>query len=324
MMQMKMTHFEKVSLRLLVVTTFLLAAWWIAMSWLQGWWEPKVIYHTRLSSADGVYEGLDVFLAGIKVGQVEQVELDDTNEVKVLLSVKKKYQSRLAQGTQIRVIRPTVIGPKAFELTLVDRSGSQAGLDEGAFIPVASTVDVMAYLTGRADGELLNKMSEAFYNIGQLVLVLSQKERLDSVVRGFDQLLPLLENLNRLSKEGAKLASDVNRSKRLTPLLVSLADVSGELQRALPMVREKAPHLMGAFEKLVTNMAVLSEQFQILTPALAEIGPELPQATRRALEALNETVIVLKALQKSFLLESNVEAIKKEERERKRQPAQSP
>jgi phospholipid/cholesterol/gamma-HCH transport system substrate-binding protein len=324
MMQMKMTHFEKVSLRLLVVTTFLLAAWWIAMSWLQGWWEPKVIYHTRLSSADGVYEGLDVFLAGIKVGQVEQVELDDTNEVKVLLSVKKKYQSRLAQGTQIRVIRPTVIGPKAFELTLVDRSGSQAGLDEGAFIPVASTVDVMAYLTGRADGELLNKMSEAFYNIGQLVLVLSQKERLDSVVRGFDQLLPLLENLNRLSKEGAKLASDVNRSKRLTPLLVSLADVSGELQRALPMVREKAPHLMGAFEKLVTNMAVLSEQFQILTPALAEIGPELPQATRRALEALNETVIVLKALQKSFLLESNVEAVKKEERERKRQPAQSP
>ncbi|MCX7675491.1 MAG: hypothetical protein N2Z70_06650, partial [Bdellovibrionaceae bacterium] len=110
-------------------------------------------------------------------------------------------------------------------------------------IPVASTVDVMAYLTGRADGELLNKMSEAFYNIGQLVLVLSQKGRLDSVVRGFDQLLPLLENLNRLSKEGAKLASDVNRSKRQTPLWVSLADVSGELQRALPVVREKAPHL---------------------------------------------------------------------------------
>lgn len=324
MMHMKLSHFEKVALRLLGVTFVLLVGWWFVMSWLQGWWEPKVFYHTRLSSADGVYAGLDVFLAGIKVGQVEQVELDDNNEVKVLLSIKKKYQSRLVSGTQIRVVRPTVIGPKAFELTLVDRSMAQKRLDEGAFIPVAQTVDIMAYLTGRADGELLNKLSEAFYNIGQLVLMLSQKERLDTVVRGFDQLLPLLENLNRLSKEGAKLASDVNRSKRLTPLLVSLADVSGELQRALPMVREKAPHLMGAFEKLVTNMAVLSEQFQILTPALAEIGPELPQATRRALEALNETVIVLKALQKSFLLESNVEAVKKEERERKRQPAQSP
>jgi phospholipid/cholesterol/gamma-HCH transport system substrate-binding protein len=68
---------------------------------------------------------------------------------------------------------------------------------------------------------------------------------------------------------------------------------------------------------MVKNMSVLTHEMQKLAPAIAAIAPEFPKTSMRAVEALNETVVLLKALQKSFLLRGNVEAV----REQERQPA---
>jgi phospholipid/cholesterol/gamma-HCH transport system substrate-binding protein len=48
----------------------------------------------------------------------------------------------------------------------------------------------------------------------------------------------------------------------------------------------------------------------------------LPRATKRAVEALDEMVVTLKALQKSFLLSGKVKDVKEEEQERERKPTQ--
>ncbi len=57
----------------------------------------------------------------------------------------------------------------------------------------------------------------------------------------------------------------------------------------------------------------LLTEFQKLTPAIAVIAPELPRTTKRAVEALDETVVLLKAMQRSFLLRGKVEEIRQEE-----------
>ncbi|MNL48442.1 hypothetical protein D3C87_1713010 [compost metagenome] len=53
-----------------------------------------------------------------------------------------------------------------------------------------------------------------------------------------------------------------------------------------------------------------------LGPAMKEIEPELPGASVRLVEALNETVVVLKAMQKSFFMKSNVKEVLEEEAQR--------
>jgi phospholipid/cholesterol/gamma-HCH transport system substrate-binding protein len=53
-----------------------------------------------------------------------------------------------------------------------------------------------------------------------------------------------------------------------------------------------------------------------LGPATKAVEGELPGASVRLLEALNETVVVLKAMQKSFFMRSNVEEVKQEESHR--------
>jgi phospholipid/cholesterol/gamma-HCH transport system substrate-binding protein len=53
---------------------------------------------------------------------------------------------------------------------------------------------------------------------------------------------------------------------------------------------------------------------------MSKMAPELPHASARALEALDETVVTLKALQKSFVLRGSVKEVREEEA--KREPAQ--
>jgi phospholipid/cholesterol/gamma-HCH transport system substrate-binding protein len=65
----------------------------------------------------------------------------------------------------------------------------------------------------------------------------------------------------------------------------------------------------------------MTGEFKKLTPAIAEIAPDLPRTTRRAVEALDETVVVLKAIQKSWFFRSNVKDVRQEEE--KRMPAEA-
>jgi phospholipid/cholesterol/gamma-HCH transport system substrate-binding protein len=65
--------------------------------------------------------------------------------------------------------------------------------------------------------------------------------------------------------------------------------------------------------KITHSVAILSVQLEKTLPLLAEATPELPKAARRAFEALDETVVTLKALQKSFLIRGSVREVRQEE-----------
>jgi phospholipid/cholesterol/gamma-HCH transport system substrate-binding protein len=109
-----------------------------------------------------------------------------------------------------------------------------------------------------------------------------------------DRLNPLVQNLNTMSLEVVKLTSLANKT-------------------VIPSFSKEVPDFGKQMGQLVNNTNGLMTEFQKLTPAISIIAPELPRTTKRAVEALDETVVVLKALQRSFLLRGNVEDIRKEE-----------
>ena len=89
---------------------------------------------------------------------------------------------------------------------------------------------------------------------------------------------PLVKNLNMMSINMNRVARSLNKKKR--------------------------------FEHLITNMDSLVVEFAKITPAINAIAPELPEASLRAVQALNEAVILLRAMQKNFLMTSKVEEVK--------------
>ncbi|MES2855499.1 MAG: hypothetical protein V4692_06540, partial [Bdellovibrionota bacterium] len=130
----------------------------------------------------------------------------------------------------------------------------------------------------------------------------------------FDDIHPLIRNVTVLTGEANSMLKSVNSKKQLPRMLDNLVAVTDEVAKLLPQIKKESPQLASDLTKIIRNVAVLTDE-------LSAMGPELPRTSKRAIEALDETVVTLKALQKSFLLRSNVQEVRTEEAQRERQPA---
>lgn len=280
----------------------------------RGWFSPQVQYVTSFESAEGVHSGTNVVIAGLRAGSVDDVELQEDNKIRVTLTVSKKFQDRIREDSVAQLIRPFVIGDRVLEISV--GNPEKLPIDEHAFIPSAETVDMMTLFSGRKLGEYLSEMTEMISNLKSLAQAFTDKKRTVSLVKTFDQIEPLVKNLNKMSIEVIKLSKQATRSENLGQVMGNLAVTTEELNKLIPEFKEKAPHMTSDITKIVENLAVLTENFKLLTPALTEIAPELPRTSRRAVEALDEAVVLLKAMQKSMFLKGSVEDVREEESDR--------
>lgn len=91
------------------------------------------------------------------------------------------------------------------------------------------------------------------------------------------------------------------------------------MNKALPTVTRDMPELSENILLLTKNLNQLSNDMKEIVPIIKEIAPEIPNASKKAISALDETVITLKAMQKTFFLRSSVREVKEEAA--KRNPA---
>jgi phospholipid/cholesterol/gamma-HCH transport system substrate-binding protein len=321
MTKLNLSHFEKVAGLFILGGVFLVVISWLSAALKQGWLETRSTYYAKFPSGEGLYSGLDVLLSGIRVGSVTKVDLLDTNEVRVEFTILDKYSDKIRQDSRALLIRPLVLGEKALEITLGDRSLPELG--PGHEIQTRPSFDFMSLLSGRIGSEQFSNLGEAISNLANVMTILLEKEKLEGFVKTIDRIDPLIRNLDGMSREVITLSKQLNRNENIGRLVKDLAHVSSEINKVIPDLKVRAPAMADNFEKLVENMATLSEQFKVIGPALAEVGPELPGATRKALEALDETVVLLKALQRSFILKGHAEDVKREESGKERLPAKS-
>lgn len=313
-MKIKLTRFERVAgiFVLVAVVGFVISLGGIAIK--QGWFESHIEYYTQFQSGDGLHEGTVVQISGLKAGSIEDVELTSDNQVRVKISILKKFETKIRKDTVAQLVRPFLIGDRVVDLSLgSDSSPMLAGNDT---ILSQESMDLMTLLSGKQMNQYLTTFSGMFENLRVLAEAFLDKNRTQAFVQMFDRMDPLIKNLNTMSVEVIKLSKQATQDDQLKTVMSGLALTTKELNRMLPAMNEQSPQLAQNMAKLVDNMAELSEQFKVVIPALAAIAPDLPRASKRAVEALDETVVLVKALQKSFLVRGNVEDVRKQESER--------
>lgn len=277
----------------------------------RGWFDAKETFRTTLKSAEGVRVGTQVVMAGLRAGSVTRVEFQKDNEIRVEFQIGEKFVSRVRADSVAHVVRPFIIGEKVLELTV----GSEAAqrVIAGDSIPSEPTADIMDLVSGRALAPYLATMSRMMENLRYVAEAFLDKERSRALVKAFDELGPLLRNSNKLLAETRSIVEHANRKQQIATMLDGLAEVTAELRKAIPSAREQGPELARDLGVIARNMAVMTEELQKAMPVVHEMAPELPRASRRALEALDETVVTLKALQKSFLLRGSAREVREEE-----------
>lgn len=311
MMKVKFNKFERVAGLFVLFAIFgsMLLALSVAVK--QGWFDPRIKYHSIFTNADGVHAGTTVLIAGLRAGGVDDVELLGNNQIKVSYYVLGKFQNRVREDSKAMLVRPFIIGDRVLEISMGENESKV--LPEGAFVATEETLDLMTLMSGKKLGSSLEKVSVMLGNLHDLMEAILDKDRTQSMLRIFDKLDPLMGNMNTMSEEVINLSHQLTYKENLKKTLAQAAILTKELNKVVPELNRQNPLLAKNIAQLTSSLSQMTQDFKVVTTMIKDYGPEIPAVAKRALEALDEATVLMKAMQKNFFLRTAVEEVNKEE-----------
>lgn len=177
-------------------------------------------------------------------------------------------------------------------------------------------------------GPTLATVDSLLGDIHQPLVALVKDPALSGTLHGADAVLN--DPATRKTLRNAATALEPQRIDRLLgrvePLLAKLEKLTGE-DGALLSTLGHADKLMtdGRVDKLITSLDKLTDEkklgriidnVSVLAEQTGKIGPEIPQITRELTATLREAVIVLRALQKTWMLEGKSDEARREMQQR--------
>lgn len=289
-----LSAFERKSVLFLVLSIGLFALILLISQAKNGYFEDFTAYELRVKDGAGLKSGLQVKISGINAGYVRKVELLDGGEVKLTLNVFSKYHQFVQKETMAFIGRQSFVGEK--EIHLYNNTVSES-LPAGEQIHQVSEFDLLALSTSP-----------------QIVGFFTQNQGL------FEQSKELMMQLSSIMKEANVLFSSVSKEKLPLELMKNSNALVKEVHSVLREMKSTNPHYVKDLSILSSQLSQLSEQatqqmkvLQVMAPVFEKMGPEFPRIALRLIEALDESVVLVKALQKNYFLRDSVQKIRKEE-----------
>ncbi|NCN41604.1 MCE family protein [bacterium] len=252
-------------------------------AWRQGWFMPRDTFHVIFEDAGGISEGTTVFLMGLKVGDVDSVELTEDGKIEVKLEVLRRYSEKLHADTTASAERAFVIGERVIKLD--PGTPSLGPLTPGSTLTGHKTMEIVDLLSGGR----MSAYFETFHLLMEQMKLLVDAAGGDNgnITDLYKQMYQTLKSVEELSMDVRSIRKEVLVTKDSKKLLSNMANASSDLQRTLAQMNTLLPHLN-------------------------DMSGEMRQAMPDLVNAVKESVITLQAMQKSYFLRSGVEEIKEE------------
>jgi phospholipid/cholesterol/gamma-HCH transport system substrate-binding protein len=262
----------------------------------------KTEYHAIFSDVTAVVEGDDVRIAGVRVGSVTGIDIEDRDLARVSFEVDSSVS--LTQSTQAQIRYRNLIGQRYIALS--PGEGSTASLEDGDTIPLSQTapaLDLTVLFQGfqplfqAMSPEDVNKLAFEIIQVlqgegGTVENLLARTSSLTQELANRDRLIgDTIDNLNGvLTTFGAK---DEELSQTITTLqqfatglkndrqaILGSLDAVSELavetadlvSDARPALTEDVRQLRRLAGNLASNKAVLDRELQILPLKLRKLG----------------------------------------------------
>lgn len=317
MMNIRITRIERMAGIFVAVSVAGAFVFALSLSLKNGWLSTKTHFQAYVESAEGIHPGTAVQISGLRAGAVSEVDIESASRIRLEFYVYDRFRDKIRDGTRVQILRPFLIGEKVIEVALGPAENRLA--KENSVLPTEPSFDVVDLVSGKKIAPFLSTLESLTRNLKELATAFADPKRTQSFVRTFDQIEPLARNLNTMAAEMTKISKALNKDKKIESITINLAELTEDLNKMSKDFSAESPSAGKDLAALVKNMGILADEMKKLTPTLNAVAPELPQVSRRGIEALNEAVVVLKAMQKSFLLRSSVSEVKEEES--KREPA---
>lgn len=289
----------------------------------KGWFEAKVNYVTHLKNAKDIHKGTDVMASGIRVGWVSDVDVVGPQRVQVDLNIFEKHAHLMTQGSEITVVRAYLVGDKFLELLLGETTAQV--MPQGSEIVSRDGVDLVDFVNSK---DLSVGLSDALHAITDAQKVIQPSldkvsqisESLRTRIESMDaeeisgQIQSILaqssetsKNMSDMGRELAKVAAMLNRQQRLQGLLDQSHDLVLGVNQRMPELTDQSYAFMENMTRMANSIESTTKELEKILPVVQEVSPELPALTKKTLNTLDEAVIMMRAMQKSFLLRKHVE-----------------
>ncbi len=307
------------------------------------WFEAKNTYKTRLGDADGLRVGSVVTIAGLRVGEVSHLEVDDQNRIEVELTVRRAVASRIRSDSVAAASRAFIIGEKRIDLVPGTERAEQ--LPNGATLPGKDLTDLSEFLSGRKLAELMDEIQSL---IGGLNGALKEIDdvmgkyhagtfdqaftTIDSAVKELHELLsryhegeynktfsmidPALRNFLRLSDDLLVMTKEMKTQSKQLPVFVEAGAQVLTSARDDFMTNHLAKDSVVKLNKIMTPLAERQKLLGSVLGNLEDLSRDLrndPQYGKEVLEAVAELTVTLKALQKTWILDDQTDEVKAEQ-----------
>jgi phospholipid/cholesterol/gamma-HCH transport system substrate-binding protein len=265
-----------------IILLAILISWFNAMPAL---FQRHNNYTVQFSEAPGVAEGTPVRRSGVRVGQVQDVQLDEeTGMVRVVIGLEPKYQLR---KNEVPTLRQGLLGDTAIDLVAqVPEEG------EADRAPVEKGAEVAGKTNGGA-GRLVAQASDVVPNVNDTLVELRK------LVKAVDQIMPKMdkavEDFSKLAKSGDGALVELRRTAeeiRDTAVnwgrvgLLAAATLQAN-QKRLDSSMENLDNVLRRLNGALSdeNVAHMSTALKNLSSGSASLGPALQGAEKTFLDA---------------------------------------
>jgi len=278
------------------------------------WFESKNVYFTKVRDADGLRIGSVVTIAGLRVGEVAGLEVDDKNEIKVRLSVRSAVGERIRQDSVATVFRSFIIGDKRIDL--VPGNPDLPVMANRSTLPASSTLDLAEFASGKKLAEILGQaealISGLSITMKEVTNVIGKYK--DGAFSGtLTMVEPMMGNVMKLTSDLLVLTKELKKQPKALPSFVDSGTRLVESAHADLFANHQLKNMIGNVDKVVMPLAERQKLIGDLLGNLEIFSAELkknPEFTKQLLEAVKEMTVTLKALQKTWILKDETEEVK--------------
>lgn len=215
---------------------------------------------------------------------------------KVTFNLKLTTAGQLQEGSKVQ-LKGMTIG-----------NVSQVKLDDNAEVIAKIEVsrEYYKFFTTASQVQIINPMV-----IGDKVVELKYIPGPYVVPAG--SFLPVVENedlINKLSSLDLKDVAPILASLKSTLTKTDL--IAGKVNGQLPKLFAKTDKISNEAVQAIQGTNKLIVDLQDTAPLLKNMAKDMPEMSEKSLKAVNEAIVVLRAMQKSFFLKSGAEEARKE------------
>ncbi|HET9961263.1 MAG TPA: MlaD family protein [Nitrospiraceae bacterium] len=242
----------------------------VLMSKVEHLFERKYSIYASLSKSYGLEPGAPVVVSGIRVGRVEQVDLNERGTVDIRLLLLTRYQPMVRENSELSVIKSgVVVGQTQVDIAMGTSSSSV--LQDGATIRAVEPKDI---------GDLINEVQPVLAAVKQTLL------RVETITQDLQGSLKAggqaLEQVAAATQELPTLMASVQRTvTAVEQASTVLPTMTGSIQRTLGVVdrltsdvrqsTNKLPIILESAEDTLASVRRLSDSVRDLTQEMTPV-----------------------------------------------------